>query len=79
MIKGQPPPPPQTQSFKNNNLRVFGLKYYDVSFKANLDNLETKAVQQLQKLNPNFKITDEIDIYYQLASLYPQNNFDETS
>ena len=80
-LKATPPPPPpqQTKVFKNNNLRVFGLKYYDVSFKANLENLEKEAIQQLQKLNPDFKITDEIDIYYQLASLYPQNNFDETS
>ena len=76
-LQANPPPPPQTQSFENNNLRVFGLSYHDVSFRANLNNLETEAVQQLQKLNPNFKITDEIDIYYQLASLYPQKNSDK--
>ena len=68
----------KNQPFENNNLRVFGLKYCDVSFRANLDNLEADALQQLQKLNRDFKTTDEIDIYYQLASLYPQNNFDKT-
>ena len=68
----------KNEPFENNDLRVFGLKYHDVSFKANLDNLEAEAIQQLQKLNPDFKITDEIDIYYQLATLYPQNNSDET-
>ena len=69
----------KNQPFENNNLRVFGLKYRDVSFRTNLDNLEAEAIQELQKLNPHFSNADDIDIYYQLATLYPQNNSNGTN
>ena len=69
----------KNQPFENNNLRVFEINYRDVSFRANLGNLESEAFQQLRKLNPNFEVNDDINIYYQLATLYPQNNSNGTN